>query len=228
MLDDELRLAVYVETPEVVTSEIPAPSANLWNRPPSKIRVETPPGGSPVPVGYNQLAYYDSTTDPVLASHEVAANGYSFVGDYFPVSAVGYLSITFDNEHYHRRADGAMVATRTLVGPPILNDWLLDDNEVFLVEIATVPGSGIWFPEAESETGPATVRVRIRDSHRPQWRLSVTPDRISESGIKPAKVKVGVTRPFERSQRVTLELSGTAVEGVDYTIEDKTLTLPGG
>ena len=229
VLDDELRLAVYVETPEVVVNEYNPPGDDsLWNSPRFTIRVETPPGGSPVPVGYNQLAYYDSTTDPVLASHKVASNGYTFIGDLFPVSAIGYLSITFDNEHYHRRADGAMVAKRTLDGPSILDDWLLDDNEVFLVEIATVPGSGIWFPEAESESGPAAVRVRIRDSHRPSWRLSVTPDRISESGTESATVKVRVTRPFERSQRVTLELSGTAVEGVDYTIEDKTLTLPGG
>ena len=62
VLDDELRLAVYLETPEVVTSETPAPSAIACGTVPALRSVWRPrPGDLPVPVGHNQLAYYDST-----------------------------------------------------------------------------------------------------------------------------------------------------------------------
>ena len=69
------------------------------------------------------------------------------------------------------------------------------------------------------------IRGTIKDTDTADWSLSLAPVEITEGRAETGAVTVSVSKAHERAQTVTLELSGAAVEGTDYTIGSRSLTL---
>ena len=83
---------------------------------------------------------------------------------------------------------------------------------------------GVFLPQA-ADGLHLRIRGTIKDDDTADWSLSLEPTEISEGRAATGAVTVSVSEVHERAQTVTLDLSGAAVEGTDYTIGSKSLTL---
>ena len=103
------------------------------------------------------------------------------------------------------------------------NDRIDEQDESLIVRGSTTvsglnvtPGGGISIGLADNDEAPALV-------------LSVDKSSFAEdSGTAKVTVGTGSGSTFEFAQTVTLSVAGSATETADYTISDKTLSLPAG
>ena len=105
------------------------------------------------------------------------------------------------------------------------HDNLVEGDETFFIHLVAKPGVGAFLPQAEDGLH-LRMRATIRDTDTADWSLSIDPAEIKEGRAETGTVKVSVSKRYEREvHAVTLELSGTGVEGTDYTVGSRSLTL---
>ena len=95
-------------------------------------------------------------------------------------------------------------------------------------ESLTVTGSTTISGLTVTPSGGLSIDITDNDG-APSLVLSVDTSSFAEdSGTATVTVGTGSGSTFESAQTVTLSVAGTATETTDYTISDKTLTLPAG
>ena len=111
---------------------------------------------------------------------------------------------------------GASTATTTLTA---LDDGIDDDDETVVIN-ASRGGTGFGLPQTVTITD---------DDDPPVLVFTALPASIAENGgVSTVTVGTGSGSTYATDQTITLAVAGTAIEGSDYTIESKTLTLPAG
>ena len=101
----------------------------------------------------------------------------------------------------------------------------MEGDETLIMHLVATPDSGMWLPQAEDGLH-LRIRGTIVDDDVAAWSLSLDSTEITEGRAGTGAVRVSVSRRYEREvHTATLELSGTGVEGTDYTVGSKSLTL---
>ena len=101
-----------------------------------------------------------------------------------------------------------------------LDDGIDDDDETVVID-ASRDGTGFGSPQ--------TVTITDDDLAPVLSVFTALPASIAENGgVSTVTVGTGSGSTYATDQTITLAVAGTAIEGSDYTIESKTLTLPAG
>ena len=124
---------------------------------------------------------------------------------------------------YSRLPDGTWGASDIQFFAQAKRDDLVEGDETFIIHIVA-RREGIWLPQAE-DGRHLRIRATIKDKDTADWSLSLAPVEIKEGRAETAALTVSVSKEHERAQTATLELTGTGVEGTDYTIGSRSLTL---
>ena len=111
---------------------------------------------------------------------------------------------------------GASTVTTTVTG---VDDRIDDDDETVVIN-ASRGGTGFGSPQTVAITD---------DDAAPVLVFSALPASIAENGgVSTVTVGTGTGSTYATAQTITLAVAGTAIEGSDYTIGSRTLTLPAG
>ena len=111
---------------------------------------------------------------------------------------------------------GASTVTTTVTG---VDDRIDDDDETVVIN-ASRGGTGFGSPQTVAITD---------DDAAPVLVFSALPASIAENGgVSTVTVGTGTGSTYATAQTITLAVAGTAIEGSDYTIGSRTLTLPVG
>ena len=111
---------------------------------------------------------------------------------------------------------GASTVTTTVTG---VDDRIDDDDETVVIN-ASRGGTGFGSPQAVAITD---------DDAAPVLVFSALPASIAENGgVSTVTVGTGTGSTYATAQTITLAVAGTAIEGSDYKIGSRTLTLPAG
>ena len=124
---------------------------------------------------------------------------------------------------YQEQDDGTWLVDEIQFFGEAKYDNLVEGDETFIIHIEAKRG-GIWLPQA-ADGRHLRIRGTIKDTDTADWSLSLAPVEIAEGRAETGTVTVSVSKAHERAQTATLELSGAAVEGTDYTIGSRSLTL---
>ena len=110
----------------------------------------------------------------------------------------------------------ASTVTATVTG---VDDRIDDDAETILID----------GERAGADFGTRRTVTIDDDDAAPVLVLTAQPASIAENGgVSTVTVGTGTGSTFATEQTVTLAVDGTAIEGADYTIASRTLTLPAG
>ena len=104
----------------------------------------------------------------------------------------------------------------------IFDDRVHERVEVFGLRLSRKSG------RLDVSSKDITARI-VEDDAEPALTLDTNPSSIAESGgASTVTVSTGSGSTFPAAQTIRLDLSGTATQGTDYTIDSTTLTLPAG
>ena len=205
VIDNNWRLMVTVPSLEVSVTEPGDFLFNVYGRP--------RPGADRVLTNVGDLKWYARVGTATEADVELPIFG-------------APQDLVFQSFQYARQADGNWLGThRNTYFARVKQDDLVEGDETLIMHLVATPDSGIWLPQAENGLH-LRIPGTIVDDDVAVWSLSIAPAAITEGRAETGAVKVSVSRRYEREvHTATLELSGTGVEGTDYTVGSKSLTL---
>ena len=219
VMDNDWRLMITVPSLELTAREGPETDsiyldpnrpASFWTRAYGRTRL----GTQPIGLNEGDVVFY-----PGLETASEADLSFPNFGA--PVSVIflwepGYRT-------YEQQEDGTWLASAHQYFAEAEHDYLVEGDETFIVHIEAKRG-GIWLPQAE-DGRHLRIRATIKDTDTADWSLSLAPVEITEGRAETGAVTVSVSKAHERAQTATLELTGSGVEGTDYTIGSRSLTL---
>ena len=214
VVDNDWSLNVTVPS-LVVSAAEPPPGAD----PPTRQEIafyqfyvygQTRPGGEPVATRDGDIEHYVSLGTATAADLSIPHFG-------------APVSVAFLLQNYEEQADGSWLARDSSYFAEARHDNLVEGDETFIIHIEA-KRDGIWLSQAPDGRN-LRIRATVRDRNTATWSLSLDPPGIREGRAETGVVKVSVSDRHQRAQTVTLELSGTGVEGTDYTIGSRSLTL---